>query len=50
MPAIIGNRRSHVYHRPDCPGYGRVSEQNRVPFSSAAEAEAAGYRLVGNCP
>jgi micrococcal nuclease len=47
---IIGNRRSRVYHRPDCPSYAAVAPQNRVPFASPAEAEAAGYRLAGNCP
>jgi micrococcal nuclease len=47
---IIGNRRSRVYHRPDCPSYAAVAPQNRVPFASAAEAEGAGYRLAGNCP
>jgi hypothetical protein len=47
---VIGNRRSHVYHRPDCPGYADVASQNRVPFGSAAEAETAGYRLARNCP
>ena len=47
---IIGNRRSKVYHRPDCPGYDQVSSQNRVPFIDEAEAQAAGYRLAGNCP
>jgi len=47
---IIGNRRSHIYHRPDCPGYSQVSLKNRVPFNSAAEAQAAGYRLAKNCP
>jgi hypothetical protein len=47
---IIGNKRSHVYHRPDCPGYNSVSEQNRVEFASVNQAEEAGYRLAGNCP
>jgi endonuclease YncB( thermonuclease family) len=47
---VIGNRRSRVYHRPDCPSYAAVVAQNRVPFGSAAEAEAAGYRVAGNCP
>lgn len=47
---IIGNRRSMVYHRRDCPDYSRVSEKNRVPFKDPAEAEAAGYRKAGNCP
>jgi len=47
---IIGNRRSHIYHRPDCPNYSQVALHNRVAFNSAAEAEAAGYRVAGNCP
>lgn len=47
---VVGNKRSHIYHRPDCPGFGKVSEGNRVTFASGEEAEAAGYRLAGNCP
>src|SRR5256885_5286417 len=48
--AIIGNQKSKVYHRPDCPGAAKVSPQNRVRFTTEAEAQGAGYRLVGNCP
>lgn len=47
---IIGNRRSHIYHRPDCPNYSQVAPRNREAFNSAAEAEGAGYRHAGNCP
>ena|SRR6266699_2900045 len=47
---IIGNKRTKVYHRPDCPGAVKVSLQNRVRFATEAEAQAAGYRLAGNCP
>jgi micrococcal nuclease len=47
---VIGNRRSGIYHRSDCPNYGDVSPGNRVPFATAAEAEAARYRLAKNCP
>jgi hypothetical protein len=46
---VVGNRRSHVYHRPTCPGAGRMSERNRVTFASAAAAKAAGYRPAGDC-
>jgi deoxyribonuclease-1 len=46
---VIGNRRSHVYHRPTCPGVARMSERNRVEFASAGEAEKAGYRQAGDC-
>lgn len=47
---ILGNRRSHIYHRPDCLSYSQIASHNRVPFPNAAEAEAAGYRQAGNCP
>lgn len=46
---IIGNKNSKIYHLPGCSGYNRVSEQNQVKFKSAAEAEAAGYRVAKNC-
>ncbi len=48
--AVIGNRRSHIFHRPDCPNYADVSAKNRVVFATAAAAEAAGYRQARNCP
>jgi endonuclease YncB( thermonuclease family) len=47
---IIGNRNTRVYHRPDCPDYQKVSEKNRVYFSTTEEAEYAGFRPAGNCP
>jgi deoxyribonuclease-1 len=47
--SIIGNRSSKVYHRPECPSYDQVAPQNRVPFASEEEAQAAGYRVAGNC-
>jgi hypothetical protein len=25
---VFGNRRSLIYHRPDCPDYGKVSPKN----------------------
>ncbi len=47
---IIGNQDSRLYHRPDCPSYGQIADENRVAFASSSEAEAAGYRLARNCP
>ena len=47
---IIGNRNSRIYHLPNCPDYSKVSERNRVPFKTEAEAQAAGYRKARNCP
>ncbi|WP_337175106.1 thermonuclease family protein [Paludisphaera sp.] len=46
---VVGNRRSHLYHAPNCRGAASMSEKNRVTFATAAEAEAAGYRLAGDC-
>jgi endonuclease YncB( thermonuclease family)/methylphosphotriester-DNA--protein-cysteine methyltransferase len=48
--AVIGNKNSKIYHRPDCPGYKGVSEKNQVKFNTVEEAEAAGYRVAKNCP
>lgn len=47
---VIGNRKSHIYHRSDCPNYSQVAPKNRVSFHSPTEAEEAGYRVAGNCP
>jgi hypothetical protein len=48
--SIVGNRNSKIYHLSNCPDYSKVSERNRVPFKSDAEAQAAGYRKARNCP
>jgi micrococcal nuclease len=48
--AIIGNKRSHIYHLPECPSYSMVSVKNRVLFTNESLAKANGYRKAGNCP
>ena len=47
---VRGNKRSKVYHLPDCPGFGMISSANIVTFASEADAQTAGYRKAGNCP
>ncbi|MBG7617020.1 MAG: thermonuclease family protein [Chloroflexi bacterium] len=47
---IVANKRSHVYHLPECPSYSMVSEKNRVLFPVEALAVNNGYRKAGNCP
>jgi hypothetical protein len=47
--AVIGNRRSHLYHDPHCRGVATMKPENRVEFASAEEAEAAGYGMAGDC-
>jgi hypothetical protein len=34
------------YAEPDCPNYSQIAPKNRIAFNSAAEAEAAWYRVV----
>ena len=48
--AVLGNRKSHIYHWPGCPSFGKIAPQNRVEFPNAHAAEAAGYRPARNCP
>lgn len=44
---IVGNKNSHVYHLPGDKG-ALPSPQNRVYFTSAAAAQAAGYHAAGS--
>jgi deoxyribonuclease-1 len=46
---VNGNRRSRVYHKPNCRGATKMGEKNRVTFASEADAEEAGYRKTGDC-
>ena len=46
---VIGNRRSHVYHRPNCPAAVRMKDANRIRFATAAAAGAAGYEPAADC-
>jgi micrococcal nuclease len=41
--AVIGNRRSRLYHRPGQQHYDEIAPANRVYFASEAAARAAGY-------
>jgi len=46
---VIGNTRSKRYHLPGCPGYDQIPARNQVMFVSAELAQAAGFKLAGNC-
>ena len=46
---VVGNRRSYLFHAPNCRGAAASSEKNRVAFKTAEEAEAAGYRRARYC-
>lgn len=48
-PAVLGNRRSQIYHLPHCLSFDRIGESNKVAFASEDEAMGAGFRRAGNC-
>jgi hypothetical protein len=45
---IIGNKNSKIYHMPGGASYDKISEMNRIYFSSEADAQKAGYRKAKN--
>ena len=42
--AFVGSRNSDKYHLPQCSWAKRIKPENRVCFTSAADAEAKGYQ------
>lgn len=47
--AYIGNKNSKIFHRSTCNSVRAMKETNKVSFSTAEEAAAAGYESCGNC-
>ncbi len=47
--AFVGSKNSNVYHYPSCNYVNSISEQNKVWFSSSADAQAKGYRPCKVC-
>lgn len=45
----IGNSNSHKFHYPTCKSVGKMSEKNKVTFSSRDEAINQGYTPCKNC-
>ena len=45
----IGNSNSHKFHYPTCKSVGKMSEKNKVIFSSRDEAINQGYEPCKNC-
>lgn len=46
---VITSKNGSKYHYPHCPGAKQIKEENKVIFTSANAAEAAGYTLASNC-
>ena len=47
--AYVGSYTSKIYRLATCPGVNAIREDNKVWFSTKADAEAAGYVAAKNC-
>jgi PLD-like domain/Metal binding domain of Ada len=47
---VQGNKKSKIYHLPNCPGYAGMNPASVVAFATEADARQAGYRKAKNCP
>lgn len=45
----VGSKNGTKFHLPWCPGASHIKEENRIYFSSKAEALASGYTPASNC-
>jgi hypothetical protein len=46
---VVASKNGTKYYLPGCSGANRISDANKVWFSSAAAAAAAGYTPAANC-
>lgn len=46
---IVASKNGTKYYYAKCSGVGRIKEENKVWFSTASDAEKAGYELAKNC-
>ena len=46
---LVAAKGGTKYYFPTCSGASRISEANKIWFSSYAEAQAAGYTAAANC-
>ena len=46
---FVASKNGTKYHHPWCSGAERISEANKIWFSSKEEAEKAGYTPAQNC-
>lgn len=50
VPGVfVASRNSNKYHQPDCPSAKKIAPENQIWFSSATEAQSAGYTACGIC-
>ncbi|HEY0006805.1 MAG TPA: Ada metal-binding domain-containing protein [Pyrinomonadaceae bacterium] len=49
-PSIVGDRRSKIFYRTNCPQANAPAEKERVVFATEEEALKAGYKPAKACP
>ena len=47
---VVASKSGTKYYLPSCASANRISEANKVWFSTSAAATAAGYTPAANCP
>jgi len=45
----VASKNGKLYYKPSCPTVKRIKEENKVWFTTALEAEKAGYKLSTSC-
>jgi len=48
-PYYVGNKRSYVFHRPNCPLVAKIPEKSRIIFRSRADPIQIGYVPCKRC-
>lgn len=46
---VVASANGTKYYFPDCSGAARISDANKIWFTTAVAASAAGYTLASNC-
>ncbi len=46
----VASKSGTKYYLPSCSGVSKIKEENKIYFTTVADAEAAGYSAAANCP
>jgi len=46
---VIGDAKTRIYHRPDCPLVGKIRKDNIIKFIGADSAQGSFYKPCPDC-
>lgn len=46
---LVASKKGTKYHLLTCPGAKQISEENKIYFTTTAEAQSKGYTPAANC-